>query len=146
MSTPETPSIGDVVDANTSMTADLAASQAAAEVAASVPPPSGDTTVIVEPETTDTTAQGLDAAAHMKSIAREECDLYMTELVAYQAALEAKKAEETPEVVVIQAQTEQDAPPVQPEAVEDPPPLTEDEAPPMAKSHPYFRPIRRRKP
>ena len=141
MTTPETPSIGDVVDANTSMTAEIAASEAAAITAASVPPPSGDTTVIVEPETTDTTAQGLDAAAHMKSIAREECDLYMTELVAYQAAMEAEKAKETPEVVVIQAE----APPATEAAPEEAPPLTEDEAPPMAKSHPYFRPLGKRR-
>lgn len=141
MSTSETPSIGDVVDANTSMTAQVAASEAAAEVMESAPQPSGDTTVIVESESEDTTGKGLDAAAHMKAIAREECDLYMTELVAYQSALEAEK---TPDVVVIQAEQEP-APQPEPTPESESAELKEDEAPPMAKSHPYYRPLRRKK-
>jgi len=134
----ETATIGDVVDATTSD----AASRAAAEVADSIPEPSS-TTVVVEPDTKDTTATGLDAAAHMRQIAREEADAYMTELLAMEAA---KRAEETPDVVVIQAETsveEPKAPPTPPAEKASAPKA--DDAPPMAESHPYFRPIKRRK-
>lgn len=126
------PTIGDVVDATT----DQAASEAAAQVASAIPEPTA-TTVVVESDPNDTTGQGLDAAAHMRQIAREEADKYMTELVAYDAAA---KATQKPEVVVIQqeaAPPPTPTPPVETAPPEDKP----DDAPPMARSHPYFKPI-----
>lgn len=134
----ESPSIGEVVDATTTAAADQAAQNVADQIPVTEP---SSTTVVVEPEQTDVTATGLDAAAHMRQIAREEADKYMTELVAYDQAM---KASSQPEVVVVQVADEK--PPAQTPAAspEDPataPEQVPDEAPPMARSHPYFRPI-----
>ena len=131
------PTIGDVVDATTGQVA----SEAAAQVASSIPDPAA-TTVVVESDPNDTTGQGLDAAAHMRQIAREEADKYMTELVAYDAAT---KAMQSPEVVVIQqeaAPVPEPTPPVETAPVPEDKP---DEAPPMARSHRYFKPIGKKK-
>lgn len=133
----EPATIGDVVDATTT----AVASETAAQVADSLPEPSS-TTVVVEPDTKDTTATGLDAAAHMRQIAREEADRYMGDLIAYE---NERKAKETPEVVVIATPAPEpaSAPAPEPSAdtVPDPSP---DEAPPMARSHPYFKPLGRK--
>lgn len=133
------PTIGDVVDATANASADQAA-----ETVASMIPEQSNTTVVVE-EGNDTTAQGLDAAAHMRVIAREEADAYMSDLIAYE---NAKKAAEKPDVVVIQAESTPPVTSAMPatQPVVDPAPKESvDDSPPMAHGHPYFKPLGRKR-
>jgi len=134
-----TPSIGDVVDATTSATASAAAGQAASQVADSIPEPSS-TTVVIEPDSPDQTAEGLAQAEVLRRMAREEAGNFITELVAYD---EAVKAQAQPEVVVVTQQAQAPAAPVADPSPE--PEVKPDDAPPMARDHPYYRPIRKRK-
>jgi hypothetical protein len=135
---PASPTIGDVVDASSS----AIAHEAASSVADSIPP----TTVVVENpadkvDPADTTNTGLDTAAHVRQIAREEADKYMSDLIAYE---NARKAAEQPDVVVVEVQADEQVPPPV-VASPDMPPAPEpkaDDAPPMARSHPYFKPLR----
>lgn len=131
-------SVGDVIDSAVNDSALYAASAVAASV-----PEAPDTTVVVEPASTDITATGLDAAAHMRDIAHQVCDEHLLQLLELE---EAKKATATPEVVVIQApptsapSTQGTAPPsaLPDEGAEEP--ISPDNAPPLGSSHPYFKP------
>lgn len=127
--------LGDVVDSTTTEVAHAAAAETAA-----LAPDATQTTVVVESEEGDTTATGLDAAAHMKKIAREETEAYIKDLILLDEANRAEEPE--PKVVVVQQEA---IPAPVPDEPPEPAPKREkpkkDDAPPMARSHRYFKPL-----